>query len=218
MFICFLFFEKTCCTFVVVMKKIAIYHPKGGSGRSTLTIAIADYLKYVLKREVQVVETDVQRTILNSVEVGFQDRHIPVAASRASAQYVLYDGAPYTKERTPLWLKKMDLIIMPVVVSPNDATSVAQTLQEIPKEVEKKVFVVFNRVVKPHRKSYKGVKPLLLDTLKEKNIKVCQTEISQLDAFALIGGTKETTLSKKTNSGKKALEQMKSLFQEIKLS
>ena len=197
--------------------KIAIYHPKGGSGRSTLTLAIADYLKFHLKKGVQIVETDVQRTILNSVEVGFQSRHIPVSSAKANAEYILYDGAPYTKDRTPGWLKKMDVIIMPVVVSPNDATSLAQTLSEIPEEAQSKSYIVLNRVIKPYRSSYKKILPLLNDIISNTNIKKVNTELSQLEAFALIGGSKETTLKKNNSSAKKAFSQIESLLKDVKI-
>lgn len=195
--------------------KIAIYHPKGGSGRSTLTLSIADYLKIIKNKSVQIVETDVQRTILNSVEVGFQKRHVPVSATKANADYVIYDGAPYTKERTSGWLKKMDVILMPVVVSPNDATSLAQTLSEIPKEIENKAFIVLNRVIKPYRTSYKKVLPLLDQIIDNTSIKKAKTELSQLEAFSLIGGSEETTLTNKTSSGKKALSQINQLIKEV---
>lgn len=197
--------------------KIAIYHPKGGSGRSTLTLALADYLKFKKNKAVEIVETDVQKTIRNSVEVGFQKRHVPVSSAKASADYIIYDGAPYTKDRTHGWLKKMNIIIVPVVVSPNDATSLAQTLPDIPPEAQKNTFIVFNRVVKPYRSSYKKVAPLILDIIKSSPIKKATTEISYLEAFSLIGGAQESTLIASTSSGKKALSQIESLAEELKI-
>ena len=163
------------------------------------------------------VETDVQRTILNSYEVGFQDRHKPVSNNKASAEYIIYDGAPYTKDRTSSWLKKMDIILIPLVVSPNDITSLAQTINELPKAVQELSFVVFNRVIKPYRKSHKAVIPLIEKILKGTKVKKINTELSQLDAFALIGGSKNSTLLEKKSSGKKALEQVKSLVNEVNI-
>ena len=195
--------------------KIAVYHPKGGSGRTTLTFAIADYISLYKKKTVQIVETDVQRTVLNSVAVGFQKRHIPVSSLKANAEYVIFDGAPYTKDRTINWLKKMDIILLPVVPEPNDVTALAQNVSEISDLAMKKTFVCLNRVTRPYRNSYKKSVALIEKLLKENRIKRTKTEISKLEAFSLIGGSSETTLTKKNSSGKKALEQIESLLKEI---
>ena len=96
--------------------KIVVANSKGGSGKSTLILALADMLPGV-----QVVDLDAQGTI--TVGADYTKRHVPVREEEATEKPIIYDTPPYHGEELRSYFDTADLVLIPVKVSDPDLLS-----------------------------------------------------------------------------------------------
>lgn len=158
------------------MVKIIVYSPKGGDGKSTLVPALADVLPNAC-----VVDMDPQKTLTNAGKL--MGRHIPVDPNEAEGEFVIYDTPPYRDITLRGILAEGDIILLPMLVGYSNLMALNNTMAELKHlgAVDKAV-VVFNKVRKPHTKTYRAVKALVAKNYP--NIRVATTELSLLRGFS----------------------------------
>ncbi len=88
------------------MKKILILNSKGGVGKSTLAIAMADILP-----NSQLVDTDHQGSLKITPEI--TGRHKVVPLEQAKADFVILDTAPYLNEELPGLINMCEVMLIP---------------------------------------------------------------------------------------------------------
>ena len=157
--------------------EILIFNTKGGVGKTTLTIAMADVL------EGQIVEWDLQGTISNCFKL--TGRHQPVQLKDATAKYIIHDTPPYNSDVLPSLIKRADTIIIPVRMSATDlvacttAIDLLRTLQ-----ATDRAKIVFNGVRKPYTNTYREFKRAFAKNYND--VVKADTEITNLVAFQRI--------------------------------
>ena len=158
--------------------RIVVANSKGGSGKSTLVLALADVLP-----SAQIIDLDAQGTI--TVGATFTKRHAPIAATEATGKYLLYDTPPYHGEELRSYFATADLVLIPVKVSYPDLLAVKGVVEDLrsAKKTHQGV-IVFNEVRKPHHKTYEEVKHLFQTNYQD--VKKAKTELSNLVGFARI--------------------------------
>jgi len=168
-----------------VEKKVGVFGQKGGGGKSTIALALADVFKYSLKTNVSVVDLDVQGTLTNAYEIGLNKRHKPVSFKKASTSVIICDFPPYNDSNLNIILKEMNVILIPVKITAHDFIAARQmeSLLEV-LGLKKKACIVFSQVRKPYHNAYKKLKPFFLKVFKD--FKVAKTEVSNLVAFEQI--------------------------------
>jgi cellulose biosynthesis protein BcsQ len=157
--------------------KILVINSKGGVGKSTIVMALADAL------DAQVVDTDHQGTLFKAAQV--IPRHIPISMSKATGEHVIIDTPPYHDDTHIALLQAADIIIVPAKVSLSDLLASGAVLGEVERlGLEKKCLLVFNEVRKPHNKTYRECLSLF-----DKNygsIRRAETELSNLIGYRRI--------------------------------
>lgn len=158
--------------------KIVVANSKGGSGKSTLVLALADVIS-----DVQIVDMDLQGTI--SISSKFTNRHVPVKASEVSTKCVLYDTPPYHSDEFKSIFESADLVMIPVKIGYPDLLATKGVIDDLRslKMIDKGI-IVFNEVRKPYNKTYHEVKSLFFDNYKD--IKKAKSELSSLVGFRRI--------------------------------
>ena len=155
--------------------KIVVSMPKGGSGKSTLTLALADVLP-----DVQIVDLDPQGTISRGAR--YSKRHTPIREKEATGQYIIYDTPPYRTETSKSYLETADLVLIPVRASFADLLAVQAILDDLKLvKMTHKAVIVFNSNRKPVSQAYREAKSAF--SLNYPNIKKATTELSQLMSF-----------------------------------
>ena len=157
---------------------IVVANSKGGSGKSTLVLALADILP-----SAQVIDLDPQGTI--TVGATFTKRHAPISATQATGKYLLYDTPPYHGEELRSYFSTADLVLLPVKVSYPDLLAVKGVVEDLrAAKMTHKGVIVFNEVRKPHHKTYHEVKHLFQTNYQD--LRKAKTELSNLVGFARI--------------------------------
>lgn len=161
--------------YICIHMKIVVANSKGGSGKSTLVLALADLLP-----SAQVIDLDPQGTI--TVGAAYTKRHAPVSEEEVTGEYIIYDTPPYHGEELRSYFDMADLVLIPVKVSYPDllaAKAVIDDLRAV-KMIDKGV-IVFNEVRKPHNNTYLEVRGLFYSNYKD--IRKSGTELSNLVGF-----------------------------------
>lgn len=158
--------------------KIVVANSKGGSGKSTLVLSLADILPAA-----QVVDLDPQGTI--RVGASYTQRHTPVLEEEATAKYVIYDTPPYHGEELRSYFDTADLVLIPVKVSYPDLLATKAVIDDLRAvKMASKGTIVFNEVRKPYNKAYREIKKLFFSNYAD--IKKASTELSNLVGFQRI--------------------------------
>lgn len=158
--------------------KIVIANSKGGSGKSTLVLALADVLT-----SVQIIDLDTQGTI--TVGASYTQRHVPVSEEEATEKYIIYDTPPYHGEELRSYFDTADLVLIPVKVSYPDLLATKAVVDDLRAvNMPHKGIVVFNEVRKPYNSAYHEVKALFHSNYKD--IKKASSELSNLIGFSKI--------------------------------
>ncbi len=157
------------------MKRITIANSKGGTGKSTLALSLADVLE-----NAQLVDLDPQGTLTHASS--FTGRHQPVQPEHATAAYLIYDTPPYNSTSHGDLFKLSDCILLPVKASIPDLLATTAIITQLKEHhLLKKTWLIINEVRKPHNNTYKEGKALLQENFSLVNI--AQTELSNLNAF-----------------------------------
>ena len=158
--------------------KIVVTNFKGGVGKSTLVLALADVLP-----NSHVVDLDPQGTL--KIGASLTSRHVPIQPSKATGDYIIFDTPPYHSVQTKNHFESADLIIIPSKVSFTDLVATKTVIDDLRKlKIVDKSVIVFNEVRKPYNKTYTEAKALFFSNFKE--VKKAKTELSNLVAFARI--------------------------------
>lgn len=181
-------------------------HQKGGVGKSTLTYNLAVNLKD--KAKVCIVDMDVQGSLsdfknFSPVLVLSPDK-LP-ELKNSGFDFVFIDTPPYLSNKLPELCNLANVIVIPTKAGVFDVLAIKSTI-EIVKQAkgEKKALIVFN-MVKPNTSLTEEIK----SQLKEYNITVAQTMVSDLVAFS------RSALHNGVEDNKKALSQIEALSNEI---
>lgn len=157
------------------MKRIIVTNSKGGTGKSTLVLSLADALD-----NSEIIDLDPQGSIKNASK--FTNRHVPIEPGEASKQYLIYDTPPYNNIEHRDLFKLADYILLPIKESIPDllaTTAIIQQLEAI-KQLHK-AWLILNEVRKPHTNTYKECKALFLKNFSV--VKIAKTELTNLVAF-----------------------------------
>ena len=180
--------------------KIVVANSKGGSGKTTLALSLADTLP-----SAQVIDLDTQGTI--TVGADYTKRHIPIREEEANGQYIIYDTPPYHSEELRSYFDTADLVLIPVKVSYPDLLATKAVVEDLrAAQMTDKGVIVFNEVRKPYNKTYHEVKALFSSNYKD--IKKANTELSNLVGFGRI-------LAEPI--GGQAQEEVKTLLKELEI-
>ena len=178
--------------------QILILNGKGGSGKTTLTLGLADVLD-----DVKIVDLDPQKTITEGAkETG---RHLPVSASNATGQHTIFDTPPYNSGELASLFPIVDLILIPAKLSWNDLLSTRSVIEVLKKnKVTKKAWLVFNEVRRPDTKTQAQARAHFKSNFP--HLRIANTELGFLSAFR--------RLLLEPAKGK-AVVQLKALIQEL---
>ncbi len=160
------------------MKKIAVINSKGGVGKSTMVLALADVLSS-LKKKVKIKDVDVQGTI--SASAKFYKPHKEYLAQK-NPDFILYDLPPYRLAGTKDLIKSVDIVIVPTKVGVGDLLAMPQILKDT--KGLKSIVVVFNDVRKPHNKTYFKIKEFFNKNITK--LKIARTELSTLVGYSRV--------------------------------
>lgn len=187
------------------MKIILITHQKGGVGKSTLALNLANSLTKYSK--VCIVDCDFQGSIISLKNI-IQNIDIITYKNLTTIEelkqdFVIIDTPPYLSEILPGLIQKSNIIIIPTKAGIMDVLAMKQTVNLIKQNGAKgKVLAVMN-MVKPNTSLTHDI----IQEIKELDVNVAKTIISDLVSF--------TRSPLFVELDKKAREQMDSLTKEI---
>ena len=157
------------------MQKILIINRKGGCGKTTLALSLADVLEGA-----KVVDLDNQKTITQSSEL--TGRHVPVGMNYRDTKYLIIDTPPYEDLSIKNLLAEVDKVLIPSLVGYPDLLGCKGIYDFVlKKKLEKKTTFVFNKVRLPRNNSYKEIKGFFLKNYPKVNI--AATELTLLRAY-----------------------------------
>lgn len=178
---------------VKTLIQIVITGQKGGTGKTTITALLTEYLLN-LNKKVQLVDTDPSQLLTNWIanceEKGRQ-------VSQSPANYQITDvagvgGASLTS------IKKADIILIPFIPHYADLQVVIPWFLELPKENQKKVFFLPNRFQNT-KEQREGLR-LLNEETKKLGSSILSPFPHRPALFsALLNGNKENFFSAKKN-------------------
>ncbi len=158
--------------------KIIVANSKGGCGKSTLVLSLADVLN-----DVQIVDTDLQGTIKSSSN--FTGRHVPISEEEAKAKYIIYDTPPYHNEEYGSLFKSADIVLIPTKLGFADLLAIKGVVDDLRSlNMQEKGVVIFNEIRKPYSRTYHEIKELFFSNYKD--IKKAKTELSNLLGYRRI--------------------------------
>lgn len=157
------------------MKRIVVINNKGGCGKSTLVLSLADTLT-----NAQVVDLDNQATLTRSAS--FTGRHAPVQAGNANGEYVIFDTPPYRDSTLRGVLASATHVLIPVLLGYPDLLATRAIVDDLVKQkLLAKATIVFSKVRKPHNKAYHELKRLFAQNYQD--VTLATSEISELTAY-----------------------------------
>ena len=136
------------------MKTILIIHSKGGTGKTTLTAALADVLQ-----DVTLVDLDPQQSLkVASRATGKFTVATTIAGSNLSKKYRVIDTPPYRAKVLDDLAENADIIIVPCSEGALDLIAATRTIQMLTdKMLSDKVWLVFTRIRLPLNQTNKQI-------------------------------------------------------------
>ncbi len=202
---------------------ISFLNQKGGVGKTTLAIHIADSLSRKDKK-VLLIDADPQASALDWAENSengnrFSVVGLPKKTLRSELRtietdydYIIVDGPPRVHEIAMAAIAASDLIVIPVQPSPFDVWSLKDII-DLVNEVKtinenlKTVLVINRKIVNT------AIGRDVVNALADYNFPILKTAICQRVAYAESIGMGQTVLN--TNSDSKASEEIQALTNEI---
>ncbi len=187
-------------------KHILITHQKGGVGKSTLTFNLAQNL--CKEANVLALDLDLQGSLsqIRQMATDFTISNDAIILNTThNFDFVFIDTPPYLSDKLPELIKLADLIIVPTKAGVLDLLAIESTLELIKEEQKQlQTLIVFN-MIKPNTTLTQDV----LNELKTINIKVANTQVSDLVAFT------RSVLVQGVTSDNKAQRQIDNLTKEV---
>lgn len=191
-------------------KIILITHQKGGVGKSTLTFNLAQ--NFSNNSKVAVLNFDLQGSLSQLKEIVSGFDIIPFieeinSISKLNYDFIFIDTPPYLSNHLSKLIQIADLILVPTKAGILDILAIKSTLRLI--EIEHKsnsTLIVFN-MIKPNTTLTQDI----LISLKEYNIPIAKTYISDLVAFT------RSVIMKGVTNDRNAKFQLDQLTKEILL-
>lgn len=172
---------------------LGIASTKGGSGKTTLAINLARAIQ-LKGYDVQVIDTDPQRTAVRWAELQPEGYHVPVrhvedaptAVSLHSRLMLLeeetdvsfIDGSPKRDERTETLVRASHAVLIPVQPTPADIWAARPVVDIIHRTSTLAAFVISRQIVGTN------LAKKTADSLKEYNLPVFENRVSQRVAYA----------------------------------
>lgn len=191
-------------------KIILITHQKGGVGKSTLTFNLAQ--NFSNNSKVAVLDFDLQGSLsqLKEIVTGFDI--IPFveeinSISNLKYDFIFIDTPPYLSNHLSKLIQIADLILVPTKAGILDILAIKSTLKLIEHEYKSKSTLIVFNMIKPNTTLTQDI----LISLKEYNIPIAKTYISDLVAFT------RSVIMKGVTNDRNAKFQLDQLTKEILL-
>ena len=157
--------------------KILIIHSKGGVGKTTVALALADVL------DAQIIDLDPQKSITNASAI--TGRHMPVDFNQVTAKHLIIDTPPYRMKESKGLLKMADIILIPVKVSVLDLQAAASIVEDIRSlKFQKKGRFVINEAPATKGKMWRECKSFFQSNYPD--IALCQEQFRNYNAFRFV--------------------------------
>lgn len=191
-------------------KIILITHQKGGVGKSTITFNLAQ--NFSNNSKVAVLDFDLQGSLsqLKEIVTGFDI--IPFveeinSISNLKYDFIFIDTPPYLSNHLSKLIQIADLILVPTKAGILDILAIKSTLKLIEHEYKSKSTLIVFNMIKPNTTLTQDI----LISLKEYNIPIAKTYISDLVAFT------RSVIMKGVTNDRNAKFQLDQLTKEILL-
>ncbi|MBP6755367.1 MAG: ParA family protein [Bacteroidia bacterium] len=191
-------------------KIILITHQKGGVGKSTLTFNLAQ--NFSNNSKVAVLDFDLQGSLsqLKEIVTGFDI--IPFveeinSISNLKYDFIFIDTPPYLSNHLSKLIQIADLILVPTKAGVLDILAIKSTLKLIEHEYKSKSTLIVFNMIKPNTTLTQDI----LISLKEYNIPIAKTYISDLVAFT------RSVIMKGVTNDRNAKFQLDQLTKEVLL-
>jgi chromosome partitioning protein len=191
-------------------KIILITHQKGGVGKSTLTFNLAQ--NFSNNSKVAVLDFDLQGSLsqLKEIVTGFDI--IPFveeinSISNLKYDFIFIDTPPYLSNHLSKLIQIADLILVPTKAGILDILAIKSTLKLIEHEYKSKSTLIVFNMIKPNTTLTQDI----LISLKEYNIPIAKTYISDLVAFT------RSVIMKGVTNDRNAKFQLDQLTKEVLL-
>lgn len=154
--------------------QIVVANSKGGCGKSTLVMALADVL------DAQIVDHDLQGTIRKTAH--YSGRHRPIGAQDFSKKFLLHDTPPYNSGTYKSLLDIADLVLIPVKLAHADLLAVQGIVDQL-RDLNQthKGRIIFNEVRKPDTRVQRKLRAYFSQNYMD--ITKVNTELSFLSGF-----------------------------------
>ena len=163
-------------------KIILITHQKGGVGKSTLTFNLAQ--NFSNNSKVAVLDFDLQGSLsqLKEIVTGFDI--IPFTEeinniSNLKYDFIFIDTPPYLSNHLSKLIQIADLILVPTKAGILDILAIKSTLKLIEQSHKSNSTLIVFNMIKPNTSLTQDI----LISLKEYNVPIAKTHISDLVAF-----------------------------------
>lgn len=191
-------------------KIILITHQKGGVGKSTLSFNLAQ--NFSNNSKVAVLDFDLQGSLsqLKEVVTGFDI--IPFveeinSISNLKYDFIFIDTPPYLSNHLSKLIQIADLIVVPTKAGILDILAIKSTLKLIEHEHKSNSTLIVFNMIKPNTTLTQDI----LISLKEYNVPIAKTHISDLVAFT------RSVIMKGVTNDRNAKFQLDQLTKEVLL-
>jgi chromosome partitioning protein len=191
-------------------KIILITHQKGGVGKSTLTFNLAQ--NFSSNSKVAVLDFDLQGSLsqLKEIVTGFDI--IPFveeinSISNLKYDFIFIDTPPYLSNHLSKLIQIADLILVPTKAGILDILAIKSTLKLIEHEHKSNSTLIVFNMIKPNTTLTQDI----LISLKEYNVQIAKTYISDLVAFT------RSVIMKGVTNDRNAKFQLDQLTKEVLL-
>lgn len=191
-------------------KIILITHQKGGVGKSTLTFNLAQ--NFSNNSKVAVLDFDLQGSLsqLKEIVTGFDI--IPFveeikSISNLKYDFIFIDTPPYLSNHLSKMMQIADLILVPTKAGILDILAIKSTLKLIEHEHKSNSTLIVFNMIKPNTTLTQDI----LISLKEYNVPIAKTHISDLVAFT------RSVIMKGVTNDRNAKFQLDQLTKEVLL-
>ncbi len=173
---------------LVPLIKIVITGNKGGTGKTTITALLAEYLTYQGKK-VNLIDTDSNQALQSWINNCQEEGHS--VSSRFPVDYQIIDTAGVSGG-SETYLKRADIMLIPFIPHYVDLQVIILWFNSLSEERQQKVFFLPNRYQKT-KEQQEGLNQLLNETGRDKRTGIILSPLSHRPALygSVLNGSKE---------------------------